>query len=72
MGIINRRNAVLGWATWQVGKTAAKYKAKKSLKPDDSRRPGKGMVVGTLAAAGGALWFLRRRRGDSDGDSESE
>jgi hypothetical protein len=70
MGIINRRNAVLGWAAWQVGKTAAKYKAKQSLKPDDSRRPGKGMVVGTLAAAGGALWFLRRRR--SEGDSESE
>lgn len=71
MGIINRRNAVLGWAAWQVGKAAAKYKAKQSLKPD-SRRPGKGVVVGTLAAAGGALWFLRRRRGDSDGDSESE
>jgi hypothetical protein len=70
MGIINRRNAVLGWATWQVGKTAAKQKAKQSLKPEDSRRRGKGMVVGTLAAAGGALWFLRRRR--SDGDSESE
>jgi hypothetical protein len=70
MGIINKRNAVLGWATWQVGKTAAKYKAKQSLKQEDSRRPGKGMVVGTLAAAGGALWFLRRRR--SDGDSESE
>jgi hypothetical protein len=70
MGIINKRNAVLGWAAWQVGKTAAKYKAKQSLKPEDSRRPGKGMVVGTLAAAGGALWFLRRRR--SDGDSESE
>jgi hypothetical protein len=71
MGIINKRNAVLGWATWQVGKTAAKYKAKQSLKPDDSRRPGKGMVVGTLAAAGGALWFWRRRRGEGDGDSES-
>jgi hypothetical protein len=72
MGIVNRRNAVLGWATWQVGKAAAKQKAKKSLTPDDSRRPGKGMVVGTLAAAGGALWFLRRRRADDDGDSESK
>jgi hypothetical protein len=70
MGIINRRNAVLGWATWQVGKSAARYKAKQSLKPDDSRRPGKGAVVGGLAAIGGALWFLRRRRGD--GDSEGE
>jgi len=70
MGIINKRNAVLGWATWQVGKTAAKYKAKQSLKPEDSRRPGKGTVLGTLAAAGGALWFWRRSR--SGGDSESE
>ena len=26
MGIVNRRNAVLGWATWQVGKAAAKQK----------------------------------------------
>jgi hypothetical protein len=72
MGIVNRRNAVLGWATWQVGKAAAKSKAKQSLKPEDSRRPGKGMVVGTLAAAGGALWFLRRRRGDSDSDGDSK
>ena len=69
MGIINRRNAVLGWATWQVGKTAAKYKAKQTVKPDN-RRPGKGAIAGTLAAVGGALWFWRRRR--SDGDSESE
>jgi hypothetical protein len=70
MGIVNRRNAVLGWATWQVGKAAAKRKAKQSLKPEDSRRPGKGAIVGTLAAVGGALWFWRRSR--SDGDSEIE
>jgi hypothetical protein len=69
MGIVNRRNAVLGWATWQVGKTAAKRKAKQSLKPEEGRRPGKGAFVGALAAVGGALWFWRRRR--SDGDSES-
>jgi hypothetical protein len=70
MGIINRRNAVLGWATWQVGKTAARHKAKQSLKPDNSRGPGKRAIVGGLAAVGGALWFLSRRR--SDGDSEGE
>ena len=65
MGIVNRRNAVLGWAAWQVGKAAAKRKAKTSLKPDD-RRPGKGAIAGALAAAGGALWFWRRRRGDDE------
>jgi hypothetical protein len=70
MGIINKRNAVLGWATWQLGKAAARQKAKQSLKPDDSRRPGKGMVVGTLATVGGALWFWRRRRGGADSEGE--
>ncbi len=65
MSIINRRNAVLGWATWQVGKTAAKHKAKQSVKPGN-RRPGKGAIVGALAAVGGALWFWRSRRGDDD------
>ena len=67
MGILNRRNAVLGWATWQVSKSAAKRKAKQSVKPND-RRPGKRAIAGTLAAAGGALWFWRRRRGDSESD----
>lgn len=67
MGIVNRRNAVLGWATWQVGKSAARRKAKQSMKTE-SRRPGKGAVAGTLAAVGGALWFWRRRRGDGGGE----
>jgi hypothetical protein len=71
MGIINKRNAVLGWATWQIGKTAARQKAKQSLKPN-SRRPGKGAIAGTLAAVGGALWFWRRRRSNGDGDGESK
>lgn len=70
MGIINKRNAVLGWATWQVAKAGAKQKAKQSLKPDDSRRPGKGAIIGALAAVGGALWFWRRGRGDDDSESE--
>lgn len=69
MGIINKRNAVLGWATWQVGKSAARHRAKQSLKPNN-RRPGKGAIAGALAAAGGALWFWRRRRSNGDGKSE--
>ena len=28
MGIVNRRNAVLGWSVWTVGKRIAKRKAK--------------------------------------------
>jgi hypothetical protein len=68
MGIVNKRNAVLGWGVWQVGKLAAKRKAKQAIEPKDRGRS-KGAILSALAAAGGALWFWRRRR--SGGDSES-
>jgi hypothetical protein len=66
MGILNKRNAVLGWTVWQVSKRVAKRKAKQAVpgRVDDTKRPNKGAVASALAAAGGALWFWRRRRGD--------
>jgi hypothetical protein len=67
MGVMNKRNAVLGWATWQVGKRAMKQKAKSATRVEGNRRPSKGAVAATLAAAGGALVFWQRRR-----DSEPE
>jgi hypothetical protein len=67
MGILNKRNAVLGWGVWQVGKRVAKHKAKNAVpRVDDTRRPNKGAIVSALAALGGALWFWRRRRGDDE------
>lgn len=71
MGILNKRNAVLGWGVWQVGKRVAKRKAKGAVpgRADDSMRPNKGAIVSALAAVGGALWFWRRRRGDDDDES---
>jgi hypothetical protein len=66
MTLFNKRNAVLGWAVWQVGKVAAKRKAK-SAKPGrsgDSMRPNKGAIATGLAAVGGLLWFWRKRRSD--------
>ena len=70
MGIVNRRNAVLGWAAWQVGKRFARRKAKAAVPAIDteSKRPNKPAVLSALAAAGGALWFWRRRRSDADRD----
>jgi hypothetical protein len=65
MTILNKRNAILGWSVWQVGKATAKRKAKQSLKTED-RRPGKGAVAGGLAALGGILLVWRRRRGGSE------
>jgi hypothetical protein len=68
MGIINKRNAVLGWSVWQVSKQVAKKKAKQAApgRVDDTIRPNKGAIVSALAAVGGGLWFWRRRRGDGE------
>lgn len=64
MGLLNRRNAVLGWAVWSVGKRVAKRKARGAVSTDTARSK-KGLVAG-LAALGGALLFWRRRRGGDE------
>ncbi|MDX6511234.1 MAG: hypothetical protein QOE36_738 [Gaiellaceae bacterium] len=73
MGIMNRRNAMLGWAVWNVGKRAAKKKAKNALPGtiDDTRRPNASAIASLLAAVGGVLWFWRKRGGDSPGPTGS-
>jgi hypothetical protein len=63
MSILNKRNAVLGWGVWKIGKVAAKRKAKQAVQPKEKGRS-KGKIFSALAAAGGALWFWRRRRAD--------
>jgi MYXO-CTERM domain-containing protein len=63
MGMLNKRNAVLGWAAWQVGKRAMKLKARDAVPGvDETKRPNKSAIAAVLAAAGGALFFWRRRR----------
>ena len=67
MTIINRRNAILGWGVWTVGKAQAKRKAKQSLKTEDgSRGKAAAAAASALAAAGGAIWFWRRRSGGDE------
>jgi LPXTG-motif cell wall-anchored protein len=62
MGIVNRRNAVLGWGVWQLSKQAAKRKAKNAVPSSGGGRPNKSMVAVGLAGAAGALTFWRKRR----------
>ena len=71
MGILNKRNAVLGWTVWQVGKRFAKKKARDAVpgRSGDTKRPNKSAIATGLAAVGGALWFWRRRRPDDLGPS---
>ena len=61
MGIVNRRNAVVGWVTLKVGKRVVKQKAAGAV---PKAKTG-GAAAGALAALGGALLFWRRKRGDS-------
>lgn len=68
MGIVNRRNAVLGWTVWQFGKRFAKRKAKDAVPKVDteSKRPNKPAIVAGLLSVGAALMFWRKKSG---GDS---
>lgn len=74
MGIMNRRNAVLGWTVWQVGKRAAKRKAKSALPTvdRDTKRPNRPAILAGIAAVGAGLMFWRKKSSDSDGPSPAE
>jgi len=63
--VLNRRNAVLGWATWSVGKRIAKRKAKEAVPAVEEGRPNRPAIATAIAAVGGLLLFWRKkRRGD--------
>ena len=66
MGIINRRNAVLGWGVWKAAKKFGKRKARAAV-PGTGEHAGlnKGAIASMFAAAGGALWFWRKKSGET-------
>jgi len=67
MKIVNRRNAVLGWTVWNVGKRMAKRKAKNALpgrSADPKRTTKKPAALAALAALGG-LMFWRKKSPDT-------
>ena len=68
MAIINRRNAVLGWGVWKLAKRFGKQKAKTAV-PGAGGHAGlnKGALASMLAAAGGALWFWRKKSDETSG-----
>jgi hypothetical protein len=70
MGILNKRNAVVGWAVIKVGKRVAKKKARDVVPGtvDDSRRPNASAIAVALTALGGGLMFWRRRGRSSPED----
>ena len=52
MGIVNRRNAVLGWSVWTIGKRIAKRKAKSTAPSVEGGRPNKSLLALAIAAVG--------------------
>jgi hypothetical protein len=60
VSIVNRRNAVLGWGVWKIGKRVMRRKAKSDGPPTKS------LVAVAIAGAAGALTFWRRRSGGSE------
>jgi MYXO-CTERM domain-containing protein len=67
VGIVNRRNAVLGWGTWKLGKRFAKRKAKTATPSVEGGRPNRSFVAVFLASAAGLLTFWRKRRRGGEG-----
>ena len=66
MGIVNRRNAVLGWGVWKVVKKVGKRKAKAAV-PGTGEHAGlnKSAIATIAASVGGALFFWRKKSGGS-------
>ena len=62
MSIVNRRNAIVGWIVWTVGKDVAKRKAKSAVPSVEDGRPNKSLWAVAIAGAVGALTFWRAHR----------
>jgi hypothetical protein len=72
MGIINRRNAVLGWGVWKVAKRVGKQKVKAAVPGTGERaKLNKSAIASLFAAIGGALWFWRKKSDESSPTSTS-
>jgi hypothetical protein len=79
MSIVNRRNAVIGWLTWKVGKRVARRKARGAVPTVEGGRPNKpAIAAGAAAALAGSLVFWKARKGrggaedGGDGDDDDE
>ena len=68
MGIVNRRNAVVGWGVLKIGKHVARQKARAAVPgPGEHAGLNKSAIATILATAGGAIFFWRKKSGSETG-----
>jgi hypothetical protein len=71
MSIVNRRNAVIGWATWKAAKIVAREKARHAKPAVAGGRPNKPALVAGAAALAGSLFFWKaRKRGGAEAEAK--
>ena len=66
MSVINRRNAVMGWAVWTVVKQVGKRKARNAAPSVEGGKPNKSLIAVMLAAVAGVFALVLGRRSASD------
>jgi len=66
MSVINRRNAVMGWAVWNVMKRAGRRKARKATPSVEGSKRNKSLIAAGLAATAGAFAVILGRRVTTD------
>ena len=66
MSVINKRNAVMGWAVWKAARAVGKKKARDATPSVEGGKPNKSLIAVALAAVAGAFAVLRGRRSASD------
>ena len=65
--ILNRRNAVIGWLTWSVGKRIVRRKARQAVPSVEGGRPNRSAIAAAVAGLMGILMFWRKRRKGDQG-----
>jgi hypothetical protein len=70
MSILNRRNALFGYAVWQTGKRLMAMKAKRATGAGAGTKAWVVRVGAGVAAAVGAAWVVRRLTGGGDSTSD--
>jgi hypothetical protein len=68
MSVLNRRNGIIGWVAWSVGKRVIKREARRAVPSIDreSKRPNKSAIALLVASGVGALTFWKKRSGGGE------